>query len=117
MTRALPEDATIYKTRTFAAGEIPAGLLRAHSLRAGTWARLTLLVGSLTYVDEPTGARIDLSPGESLIAAPTRLHHIEPSEDASAPPLEHSSGNSSRCQRRSRPTSVTRERQRLTPSS
>jgi len=83
MTTQLPNGATIYKRRTFAAGEIPAGLLAAHSLRAGTWGRLTLLTGSLTYVDEPTGARTDLSPGDTHLIEPTRLHHIEPGEDAS----------------------------------
>ena len=73
----LPEHMEVYKTLTFGAGSIPKGLGKAHQLKAQTWGRLTVLVGSLVYVDEPTGSRQVLIAGEHVIIEPERKHHIE----------------------------------------
>lgn len=70
-----------YKTLTFGRGEIPSGLLREHNLRAGTWGRLRVTSGHVTYVDAQS--RVRLGAGETHVIPPEHLHHIEPSEDAS----------------------------------
>ncbi len=67
-----------YKTLTFGPGEIPAGLLRDHNLRAWTWGRLRVTCGALTYVDDAGSARLEA--GDTKIIEPERLHHIEPGD-------------------------------------
>jgi tellurite resistance-related uncharacterized protein len=56
----------------------PAGLLRAHRVADGVWARLVVHTGSLTFVfedraDEP----LTIAAGDSVVIPPARLHHVE----------------------------------------
>jgi tellurite methyltransferase len=77
----LPEGFVPYKkTAEFNNESIPAGLLRDHSLKSGTWGRLTLLEGSLrfTMTSEPPQAARVLTTAEPAHIPPEIVHSIEP---------------------------------------
>ena len=83
MSTTLPEDLEPYqRTSTFTEETVPAGLLRDHSTKRGTWGVIRLEEGRLRYVvtdpRRPRSERIlalDTPPG---IVEPTVLHHVEP---------------------------------------
>lgn len=82
MTR-LPTGLTAYKrTPTFTEASIPAGLLRDHSTKDGTWGLIHVEDGRLRYVvTDPRreGAEHILSAdGKPGIVEPTILHFVEP---------------------------------------
>ena len=71
----LPPDVTPYReTPQFTADTIPAGLLRDHQTKAGTWGRIVVLSGRLAYtVGDRTWV---LRPGVDGFIAPTVAHHV-----------------------------------------
>jgi tellurite resistance-related uncharacterized protein len=82
VTIQLPEGLESYKrTPTFTEASVPAGLLKDHSTKDGTWGVIHVEEGSLRYVvTDPRRAgteRIltpDSAPG---ILEPTIRHHVE----------------------------------------
>ncbi len=70
-----------YKVVRFGVGQIPAGLLRDHSLKEGTRGRLTVLSGRVRFV-WADGRAVALKLGESVEIPPVAPHHIEPDEAA-----------------------------------
>lgn len=74
-----PEDATPYRrTPEFTETTVPAGLLRAHATRPGTWARLHVLSGRLAFLDLADGRRLELGPGIHPLIHPQRPHEVAP---------------------------------------
>lgn len=79
----LPENAKPYRrTDEFTEATTPAGLLRAHTTKAGTWALIHVLEGRLAYrITDPrrlaseTVLTPDTPPG---VVEPTVLHQVEP---------------------------------------
>jgi tellurite resistance-related uncharacterized protein len=55
----------------------PAGLLRAHRVADGVWARLVVHSGSLvfTFDDDPDRPRA-VGAGGTVVIPPARLHHL-----------------------------------------
>ena len=76
----LPTGLTPYKrTPTFDANTVPAGLRAQHSTKAGVWARIVVLEGSLPFrFLEPHEELVLLTPDRPGIVAPTQLHRAEP---------------------------------------
>ena len=57
----------------------PAGLRVKHSTKAGVWARIVVLEGSLPFrFLEPHDELVVLTPEQPGIVAPTQLHRAEP---------------------------------------
>ena len=81
--KTLPETAVTYRrTPEFDAGTVPAGLLRAHSTRAGTWGRIVVLDGALTYrILEPEPEEYLLTPAQPGIVEPAVRHEVAPRGD------------------------------------
>jgi tellurite resistance-related uncharacterized protein len=83
MSAALPTAAQPYKrTAEFTEATVPAGLLRAHSTKAGTWGLIHVLEGRLAYrIRDPRrpAAEAVLSPDAAPgVVEPTILHEVEP---------------------------------------
>ncbi|MCP9930680.1 DUF1971 domain-containing protein [Cyanobium sp. AMD-g] len=80
MRSDLPGGLTAYKrTPTFDAETVPAGLRAQHSTKAGVWARVVVLEGSLPFrLLEPDEEMVVLTPERPGIVAPTQLHRAEP---------------------------------------
>jgi tellurite resistance-related uncharacterized protein len=80
----MPPCATVYRsTEVFDAASVPAGLLRSHRLRPGTWGRIVVLQGRVRYVLEDEGELMFmLRPGVDGVVAPGRPHHVAPDADA-----------------------------------
>ncbi|MEA5389968.1 DUF1971 domain-containing protein [Cyanobium gracile UHCC 0139] len=76
----LPTGLTPYKrTPTFDAETVPAGLRAQHSTKAGVWARVVVLEGSLPFrFLEPDEELVVLTPERPGIVAPTQRHQAEP---------------------------------------
>jgi tellurite resistance-related uncharacterized protein len=75
----LPPGLTAYRqTPVFDEKTIPAGLLREHRTRAGTWGVITVVEGRLRFrsLDPPSEAM--LSPGRPGIVAPEQPHEVAP---------------------------------------
>lgn len=82
MTVQLPDGATLYKrTATFTEASVPAGLLKDHATKAGTWGLIRVEAGQLRYVvtdpRRPLSETI-LDPASCAAIEPTILHHVEP---------------------------------------
>ena len=80
---ALPSGLCNYKrTPTFTEGTVPAGLLRDHSTKEGTWGLIRVEEGKLLYViTDPRRLPTErtLTPeGEPGVVEPTVLHRVEP---------------------------------------
>lgn len=79
----LPKSARPYRrTADFTEASVPAGLLKAHTTKEGSWALIHVLEGRLAYrvVDprRPPSETI-LSPSEPPgVVEPTILHEVEP---------------------------------------
>ncbi|MGD8863410.1 MAG: DUF3565 domain-containing protein [Myxococcales bacterium] len=80
----MPPCARVYRsTPTYDARSVPAGLLRRHTLAAGTWGRIQVHTGRVAYVLEDEGdLTLVLRPGVPGTVAPERPHHIEPQPGA-----------------------------------
>ena len=76
----LPAGATCYKqTPEFSTATIPPGLLKDHTLKAGTWAQIVVLSGQLRYrIAAPLARELLLTPGTIGVVAPEVPHAIEP---------------------------------------
>lgn len=74
----LPDGAQVYKTTaTFDEATVPRGLLSQHTLKAGTWARLTVHEGRVAYTfEDEADFTLVLRPGTPGTIAPERPHHI-----------------------------------------
>ncbi|MEX0848380.1 MAG: DUF1971 domain-containing protein [Ilumatobacteraceae bacterium] len=56
----------------------PGGLLRAHRVADGVWARLVVRSGRLVFVfEDAPDERIVVAGGESVVIPPARLHHVK----------------------------------------
>ncbi len=77
--KAMPEGAARYGgTPEFSEGSIPAGLLRSHRTKAGTWAKVVVLEGRLLYrILEPEPEEVELSPERPGIVEPEKAHEVE----------------------------------------
>lgn len=77
---ALPDGVEVYKqTPVFDQRSIPSGLRRDHRLKPGTWGRIVVLEGRLSYeIAEPEPLAWVLAPGISGIIAPETAHRVEP---------------------------------------
>jgi len=72
------------KIGPFNGDNLPAGLLREHRLKEGTWANLTVLAGEIGFVwDDPDsdGEMTVLVAGDSINVPPTIPHHLEMREE------------------------------------
>ena len=80
MHAELPGGLAPYKrTPIFDADSVPAGLRAEHSTKAGVWARVVVLEGSLPFrLLEPQEELVLLTPERPGIVAPTQLHQAEP---------------------------------------
>ena len=73
----LPTCAKIYKeTRVFDNDSVPAGLLKTHSVKSGTWGQIVVLEGMVHYVMEDEDLTVVLRPAIVGIIAPTRPHRV-----------------------------------------
>lgn len=64
-------------TDVFDEHSVPAGLLRAHRVADGVWARLVVHTGSVTFVfEDDADAPIAVAAGEHVVIPPARLHHV-----------------------------------------
>jgi tellurite resistance-related uncharacterized protein len=80
---ALPPGLELSRTTpAFTEGTVPSGLLRAHRVSSHVWACLRVLDGTLTFVDEVSGARRLLHAGEQQVISPDAPHHVEPHDGA-----------------------------------
>ena len=84
--KALPEDVKVYKrTPPFSQDSIPAGLLKSHATKAGTWGKICVTKGELLYVIEATDSleaeSIELSPSLFGVVEPEVIHHVKPLGD------------------------------------
>lgn len=77
---ALPQGLSAYKrTPEFTQDTVPKGLLRDHSTRAGTWALIHVLEGSLLYRVPSAGLEQLLTPGASPgVIWPEEVHSVAP---------------------------------------
>lgn len=56
----------------------PSGILRAHRVAEGVWARLVVRSGSLGFVfEDRPGDRVRVTADSPMVIPPTRLHHVE----------------------------------------
>jgi tellurite resistance-related uncharacterized protein len=80
--KTLPDDVTAYKRTTiFDEETAPAGLLRAHTTKEGTWARIVVLEGVLVYRIMPASGPIEehtLEPGREGVVEPRVPHEVAP---------------------------------------
>ena len=61
----------------------PAGLLKAHQVAEGVWARLVMHSGSAGFVFEDTPDElITVADGGNVVIPPQRLHHVVLGEPA-----------------------------------
>lgn len=60
-------------------GSLPRGLLAEHRLKSGSWARLTIVSGSIGFCwDDGQCERLKLSAGDVFLIPPERPHHLDP---------------------------------------
>lgn len=78
-----PEGLEAYRsTPEFTLETVPAGLLRDHATKAGTWGRIEVLEGEVTYTTAaPSDRRLVLGAGETAMIPPELLHHVDLSPD------------------------------------
>jgi len=74
---AMPPDAVQYKrTATFTEHTLPAALRKDHRTKAGTWARIVVERGELSY--HVRGRVQRLTPGHDGLVEPEVPHHVTP---------------------------------------
>jgi tellurite resistance-related uncharacterized protein len=75
----LPPGLVAYRqTPVFDEQTIPAGLLREHRTRAGTWGVITILEGRLRFRLLNPPSEVVLSPRRPGIVAPEQPHEVAP---------------------------------------
>ena len=66
------------RTAEFTAATIPAGLMRSHTTKAGTWAKIQVIEGILRYrILGPVAEDLLLQPGEPGIVEPGVPHEVQ----------------------------------------
>ena len=80
---SLPADAQPYRrTPEFTETTVPAGLLKAHSTKDGTWGLIHVLEGRLAYriIDprRPSSQTVLTPEAPPGVVEPTLLHEVEP---------------------------------------
>ncbi len=75
---SLPSGLVRYReTPTFTRDTVPAALLRAHSIKAGTWGLLRVLAGRVRYcVDGETPYDVVVKQDATAVIEPKILHHV-----------------------------------------
>ncbi len=78
--KSLPPDVVSYhRTPEFTEATIPGALRRRHTTKAGVWARICVLRGSLRYlILEPQPEEQLLSPASPGVVEPEIPHQVEP---------------------------------------
>lgn len=81
--KELPENVTVYKrTPDFNQETIPAGLLKAHTTKEGTWGKICVSKGHLLYtIETEPQETIELTPDRYGVVEPQVPHHVEPLEE------------------------------------
>ena len=79
--KSLPEDVVCYqRTKEFSEHSVPAGLLRSHTTKSGTWGRICVLEGRLRYrILGPEPEDHVLTPEHHGVVEPEVPHEVEPS--------------------------------------
>ena len=77
---SIPKECTAYKsTPTFSETSIPAGLLKAHQTKPGTWGKIVVLEGELVYrILEPEVEEHTLDANHFGVVEPGVLHEVVP---------------------------------------
>ena len=76
-----PEQLVAYQSSpVFTEASVPTRLQKAHDTKAGTWAKLIVQTGALTYVVEESGVKQHVKAGNFALIFPQQLHHVEISE-------------------------------------
>ena len=78
--KQLPDGIGLYKqTPEFNESTIPAGLLKDHQTKEGTWAKIIILDGKLCYrINGPDVEQITLSKVKPGVVEPAVMHSISP---------------------------------------
>ena len=78
--QTLPDNCISYKqTPVFDEHSIPAGLLRAHQTKSGTWGKIVVLEGKLRYrILEPSVEEHILDMYSHGVVEPQVLHEVAP---------------------------------------
>jgi tellurite resistance-related uncharacterized protein len=78
----LPEGAEFYKrTPSFTESSVPAGLLKDHSTKDGTWGSIVVEQGRLHYsISDPrrSASETVVTPAAAAVIEPTIAHRVEP---------------------------------------
>jgi tellurite resistance-related uncharacterized protein len=65
------------RTPEFTELSVPKSLLESHSTKAGTWGKIVVLEGSMTYrILEPAIEEIELGPNAPGVIAPAVKHEV-----------------------------------------
>ena len=80
--KTLPSNVVPYKrTPEFSDLTVPTGLLKSHNTKAGVWAKIIVLAGTLTYrILEPVVEEIELSTERFGVVEPTIKHEVVPQQ-------------------------------------
>jgi len=79
MMPSLPPGVAAYRrTPSFDQDSIPAGLLQAHSTKAGVWGRIVVLSGRLHYELTAGGESFELTADQPGIIEPEAEHRVAP---------------------------------------
>lgn len=66
------------KTPTFTRDTVPAGLLKSHTTKKGTWGKICIIKGKLRYVIESEPIETtELTPQKFGVVEPEVPHHLE----------------------------------------
>ncbi|MFZ5653505.1 MAG: DUF1971 domain-containing protein [Pseudomonadota bacterium] len=78
--KTLPDEVRPYqRTPVFTETTVPAGLLRAHTTKAGTWGRILVLEGRLRYrILSPAVEEVLLTPERFGVVEPQVPHEVAP---------------------------------------
>lgn len=78
MTELPPGLVAYSKSPEFNQETLPAALRRDHSTKAGTWALIHVIEGSLIYrIHEPPSETV-LEPGSPGVVQPGQVHEVQP---------------------------------------
>ena len=81
--KELPENVSVYKrTPEFNEETVPAGLLKAHTTKEGTWGKICVTKGKLIYtIETEPQETIELTPDKFGVVEPQVPHHVKPLGD------------------------------------
>ena len=80
--KQIPNNLNAYKrTPEFDQNTVPAGLLKSHQTKAGTWGKIVILDGQLLYrILEPEIEEVTLDKNQPGIVEPEIKHEVKPIE-------------------------------------